>query len=340
MGVKKKLATKLLGAVVPKFYGGILKKERELAAGLTEGGKVGAVLAAVDSPSRFEIPLEYVKFARRGGSPSMMRRRLVKFMAGSIRGIKASFRELANNPERQKREMDGDERRELEQFCHEVGVAEVAFGRVSPELVFSGRGVMFPNAVVLSWEMDRDEIEKAPSEDTLVEVQRTYRDLGRAANEVARFLREQGFGAQAIHPLGGTILTIPLAARAGMGAVGRQGLLVTPRFGPRVRLAAVLTSAENLPVPDPGDATAENRWISNFCSRCGLCAKKCPGRAVLEQPKAGPNGRLTHIHVDRCFPVFAEQFGCSVCIKVCPFSRRAPNFGERLRRRGKTRTRG
>jgi epoxyqueuosine reductase QueG len=154
-----------------------------------------------------------------------------------------------------------------------------------------------------------------------------YHYLGDAAIAIARFLRERGYAAHAGHPLMGLALYPPLAQRAGLGWRGRHGMLITSQFGPRVRLAAVFTNIENLPF-----FTGENphRWIPAYCKSCGLCIKQCPAGAIYEQPIPRENGLVTCVDVDRCFPQFADHYGCSVCIRVCPFNR---GLYETLKRR-------
>ncbi len=52
----------------------------------------------------------------------------------------------------------------------------------------------------------------------------------------------------------------------------------------------------------------------------GRCIEKCPPKALYEQPIKNENGLLTHNDSTKCFPYFAANYGCSICIKVCPFS--------------------
>ncbi len=61
---------------------------------------------------------------------------------------------------------------------------------------------------------------------------------------------------------------------AGFGEIGYSKVFLTPEFGPRVRLAAVLTEAELEPDPlmEPG----------TICDRCMACAKACAGKAISE----------------------------------------------------------
>jgi len=57
--------------------------------------------------------------------------------------------------------------------------------------------------------------------------------------------------------------------------LGRNGLLITPQYGPRVRISKVLT---DLPlVPDEPIEFG----VTEYCEKCKRCAKYCPGQAIL-----------------------------------------------------------
>ena len=114
----------------------------------------------------------------------------------------------------------------------------------------------------------------------------------------------------------GVALYPPLAQAAGLGWMGHSGLLITPEHGPRVRLTAVFTSITNLP------CTTENHhsWVDDFCSSCKICTKECPGNAILEKQEDHPNGRVTWVDTEKCFPYFHDYYDCSICISVCPFN--------------------
>jgi epoxyqueuosine reductase len=83
-----------------------------------------------------------------------------------------------------------------------------------------------------------------------------YWALSARARDVARFLERQGYRATTRSPL----LNLKEATRrAGLGAIGKNSLLVTPTGGPWVRLAPVLTDALLAP-----DAAFED-------DLCGAC---------------------------------------------------------------------
>ena len=270
-----------------------------------------AVHAVAASPERFEIVAEAM---RRGYRPPASARALPHMMA-SMLGIRHSLRSVERNPAQPREGISEAQRLDLEAFARALGVDDIGYARLAPELVFQHKAILHQNAIVLTMEMDKERIDTSPSDASYIEVHATYHHLGRAANQIAGWLRQRGYSAQAGHPLNGLALYPPLAQQAGLGWRGLHGLLITPRFGPRVRLAAVFTSIGNLPFSQEND----HAWIEGYCRLCRLCARACPPQAILAQPTARDNGLVTCIDSERCFPYFVEQYGCSICVRVCPF---------------------
>jgi epoxyqueuosine reductase len=285
--------------------GPMWKMEDALAA------RPDVVSAAPDSPARFEILAEAMK---RGHRPPRSLRAM-PHMRASVLGIHRSLRTLDENPSQPKTRIPEPELSGLEAYARSQGVDDVGYARLHQTLVFQRKAVLHRSAIVLTMEMDRDRIDTSPSELSFIEVHQTYHHLGRAANRIAAWLRDKGYSAHAGHPLMGLALYPPLAQQAGLGWRGLHGLLITPRFGPRVRLAAVFTNIENLPHGRENPLA----WIEEYCDLCKLCVKECPPQAIHERPVAHANGLVTCAEDDKCFPYFAENYGCSICIRVCPF---------------------
>ena len=277
----------------------------------------GGVHAVPCSPRRIEIVAESMQVEGlhrpMPGFP-----RSLPHVISSARNIRASLKEVEDNPPQPRTSMSDTERAGLEAFIRSAGVDTFGYTMVPPELVFEGKAVLHPHAIVLTMEMDKARMDTSPSPDSAVMVHETYNQLGIAANTIARHLRELGYSAQAGHPLGGLALYPPLAQAAGLGRQGMHGLLITPDYGPRVRLAAVFTSIEDL----PDTATDAHAWIEDFCRECVKCVRQCPPAAINEEPVRHESGRVTWIDADRCLPYFVRNNGCSICIKVCPFHER------------------
>ena len=275
------------------------------------------VHANADSPRRIEIVAESMEVEGlhrpMPGFP-----RSLPHVLSSARNITASLEEVDENPADPRTTMSDAERADLEAFIGSTAVDTFGYTKVTPDLVFEGKAVLHPNAIVLTMEMDKARMDTSPSPDSAVMVHETYNQLGIAANEIARHLRRLGYSAQAGHPLGGLTLYPPLAQAAGLGWQGMHGLLIAPEFGPRVRLAAVFTSIEDL----PSTATDEHGWIEDFCRECVKCVRRCPPQAINTEPVRHESGRVTWIDSERCLPYFVRNNGCSICIAVCPFHQR------------------
>ena len=86
---------------------------------------------------------------------------------------------------------------------------------------------LYDNGIVLGMEMKYDPIDQSPGPQAGLETFRVYADLGIATNKLAEFIRSEGYGAIACHPVGGPILYPAMAVKAGLGEIGRQGILIT-----------------------------------------------------------------------------------------------------------------
>ena len=116
-----------------------------------------------------------------------------------------------------------------------------------------------------------------------------------------------------------------MAMQAGMGELGRHGILITPQYGPRIRISKIFT---DLPlVPDEPIEFG----VTEFCSKCRKCAEACPPRAIsFGDPTAEPynmsNANLElkwRINAEKCLGFWgANGADCGACIRACPFNKR------------------
>jgi epoxyqueuosine reductase len=288
-----------------RLFTAVQEMEDQLAS------RMDAVHPVDISPTRFDIIRGRLE-STEGGPPVW----LLPIMLQCLSGIKESLRSLDQNPSKPKTEGDPELIEELEEKAFVLGASSIGYIRLPERWVFQEKAVLYKNAIVLAMEMDADGINSAPSMACMKTVMETYRDLGRINNHLADFLRERGYGAHAGHPLNGLALYPPLAQLAGLGWMGLNGLIITPEHGPRVRLAAVFTSIENLPFNEGND----HRWVRDYCENCRICHKKCPPGAFYEDPVEHEDGQVTYVKNELCFPYFNLYHGCSVCVKVCPFN--------------------
>ena len=253
----------------------------------------------------------------RGGAAARFTVSMVPNIARSMRGIVRAAYGLRNNPPRPRRKIEPHELDELEGLALLHGADLIGYTQIDPDHVFAGCRVLDRNVIVLGMEMNQADMAKAPHFDAEHEVHRVYADLGDVTLQVAQYLRRRGFAAEAGPALGGDAVYPPIAQAAGLGRVGRNGLLLTEAFGPRLRLAVVYCSVDDLPFHrDPG----AHEWMRQFCDMCGACVRRCPPGAIHTQPVLRANGAPTYVDNESCFPFFRANHGCGVCIKVCPFS--------------------
>jgi len=111
-------------------------------------------------------------------------------------------------------------------------------------------------------------------------------------------------------------MCVPIAADAGLGELGRIGLLVTPEFGPRVRLAVVTT---DLPLDQDEPVTF---GVQDFCESCMKCADICPSGSIDAGKKAIHAGvEKWQSRMDSCYRHWRTAGSdCCLCVKVCPYS--------------------
>ena len=305
---------------------GISRVEKMKKKQLTLDKLPGMIISSPKSPARFEIPQEMIKLMKEGENIKVHQSFPIRTMLSNMKNINLSVDSLSQNPKGPAMTASSEFLDKLKEFIYSTDVDILEFVKLSPDLIFQGAGIIYDNAIILAMEMSEEKINKAPSQETMDMVFDTYDSLGIAANMIAAFLRENGYAAQADHPLGGLALFPPLAHKAGIGRVGRHGLLITPEFGPRVRLAAVYTSIHDLPFVDSN----EHSWIDDYCNECGLCIDQCPPKAILDEVVVQESGLITRVTQKLCFEYFAQYYGCSVCIKACPFSEGGDTY-ERLK---------
>ncbi len=239
-----------------------------------------------------------------------------KYLKSSIKNGEYSIKSALKHGIMPKTTITDEALEEIKEYAKSIGIDKIGFTKIPTKFIFKERAIQYDNAMVLIMEMDKESISKAPSIDTFRTVFQTYDALGIAANKLCAFMQEKGFGAQASHPLGGLVLYPPLAQKAGLGWLGKHGLLITPEFGARQRISAIFTNISNLPFTDNMD----HEWIGGFCDSCNKCIRTCPPHAILDKPIIHESLRKTHIDRSKCLPYFVENKGCSVCLKDCVFS--------------------
>jgi len=172
-------------------------------------------------------------------------------------------------------------------------------------------------AVAFTVEMDKEMVDSAPLGPTAMESAQQYVDSGIVALQLAHFIRGLGYPARA-HIDGNYRVVCPLVARdAGLGELGRMGLLMTPELGPRVRIGVVTTDLPLVP-----DIVRREPSVIDFCTHCKKCAEVCPSRAISFGDREEVDGvRRWQIDSEACFTFWCKiGTDCARCMSVCPYS--------------------
>lgn len=110
-----------------------------------------------------------------------------------------------------------------------------------------------------------------------------YEELDRISFGISRYLDDLGYQVMPYSPylpvemgkesmgLIGDISHRHTAYEAGLGALGKSRLLLTERFGPRIRFLSIVTDAPFKP---------GKRLEKDYCKNCDLCIKACPVGAI------------------------------------------------------------
>lgn len=172
-------------------------------------------------------------------------------------------------------------------------------------------------AIAFTVEMDYDSTRSGPYYPTVMESAEQYLAAGAIAIQLAKFIRQLGFPARA-HIDGNYELICPLVAKdAGLGEIGRMGLLMTPKYGPRVRLAVVTTD-----MPLVVDERSFSPMVIDFCENCKKCAVNCPANAISYSTRENIKGVTRwQINQELCYDFWTKcGTDCGRCLSVCPYS--------------------
>ncbi len=99
------------------------------------------------------------------------------------------------------------------------------------------------------------------------------------------------------------------AAAAGLGTVGKHGLLITEKYGSFVFLAEIVT-----------DLPLKAEIKTAFCEDCGLCAAACPvglNKEACLSALTQKKQPLTQSEEEKILAL-GSVWGCDICQSVCP----------------------
>jgi epoxyqueuosine reductase len=234
----------------------------------------------------------------------------------------------------------------LAQFFHAQAIDE--FVIVSPLAISAPPGRrpvdLFPacRTVILFGKVMGDDLFYGSVPETAPRITAFKQELARVSDALVTILKKSGSAAVAVKSvivkdgkLKGGLSLKHCARDAGLGEIGDNGLLLSPRFGIRLGLGAVLTDREIPAVTASCDPV-------KLCTHCGLCLKACPVNALdnggmdsfrclnisgaLPAPVVSLFVRLMGVKSLELFlTTIANRVAarsaarCSACLMACPF---------------------
>lgn len=116
----------------------------------------------------------------------------------------------------------------------------------------------------------------------------------------------------------GELIDVVVAQRAGLGFIGKNGLLITEEFGSYVYLGEIITN-----IPFEPDTP-----LASQCGDCTKCLDLCPTEALLGDGRMNGQKCLSYQTQTKGFMPLEYRpkirtiiYGCDICQQVCPFNK-------------------
>ncbi len=189
-----------------------------------------------------------------------------------------------------------------------------------------------PNVIVIVTAMHYEAVKCYPSATAGIAVGHGYSKDCELVQSIATYILNLGY--RAIASVNDTSQAIPYAIQAGLGEYGRNGLLITKDFGPRVRIGRIYT---DLPLAHD---KPKRFGVREFCdTTCRRCADSCPPKAISHEAPTDvvptqsqmKGVRKWQVDPERCFKFWANQgTECGICMRVCPYNKDVSRWWSRL----------
>ena len=178
------------------------------------------------------------------------------------------------------------------------------------------------SVIVIAKAMDYALIRTSPSATASAAPALGYAHDAALLTALAQYIRSRGYTAVACQ--NDTTLAVPYALKAGLGEYGRNGILITREFGPRVRLGRVLTD-----MPLSHDAP-QRFGVTETCEVCRRCANNCPPQAISHGEPSTYRFNISNLKgvrkwntdAEKCFKFWVSRgTDCANCIRTCPYNK-------------------
>lgn len=218
---------------------------------------------------------------------------------------------------------------EIREFLLQQGASEVGFSQISAELqetLLPEYQAVLPlgyavSIVVKLSDAVVDTITDKPTHAYFHHYRTVNALLDQLALKTGQYIEQCGFrylpvaASQSINGYQG-LFPHKIAARlSGLGGIGKNALFLSNQYGPRVRLATVLTDMPLEKEQQPGGG----------CIGCGKCVSLCPAMAISGRAFDAQNPTLELVDRPACSEYMKRHFQkigrgsvCGICMRCCP----------------------
>lgn len=217
----------------------------------------------------------------------------------------------------------------IKEFCKAMGAFDVKIGPLDQRWVYSHRGAnkndtwgqpidfKHKTAISIAWPQDPKFMNDLAGPGSNLEVGKAYTYMAATSIMLADAIAALGYPARAHHVRNYLLLQVPVAIDAGMGELGRMGIVVHPEIGPNPRLVTVTTD-----MPLAYDKPIEF-GLQDFCANCKICAEACPSGAISAGEKVERNGVMVwDLDEVKCLTFWGTNGNsCGICQVSCPWSK-------------------
>jgi reductive dehalogenase len=225
--------------------------------------------------------------------------------------------------------------RHIKKVAGHLGLDVVGIGRSHPSFLYAGksldsvsgedgepldtperlaRQLPFVIAGTVAWNYDMTKAHRHRIGDAAYDF--TGQQTNLILSAIEGHIRDLGY-----HTLRGAMNGQAAALACGIGELGRNGMIITEKFGARVHASDAIMTDLPLEPDKPLDI-----GVDAFCKICRKCATTCPTNSITFGEKAVENGvekyKINWLTCYKLRPYVAEHWvNCLTCIAVCPFTK-------------------
>ena len=208
----------------------------------------------------------------------------------------------------------------LKNLTLHYGAKDASIVHIDEQSYYSHRGRLLDNygdsvdtslrtALIFTVAMAYGPLNTAPAVSQSVETSRAYIEAAVISLQISYLIRNLGYNARCHMDANYLMPLVPLAVKAGLGVIGRNGLLISRTNGCFVRLGAIT-------IDMPLEADSRDKLdIARFCKICRRCIITCPGQTVSDSQ----NPEEWRIDQEKCYGRWRHLgTDCGICISTCP----------------------